>query len=78
MISYPFGKILSDVVGKAFGGVALSYAFSVPGLVMWLLIIIALSLIAISAVAVLFLREPARNHVAAATGAAPADPPQPK
>jgi putative ABC transport system permease protein len=46
LISYPFGKLLSDVVGKAFGGVALSYAFSVSGLVMWLAIIMVLSLIA--------------------------------
>jgi putative ABC transport system permease protein len=45
LISYPFGKLLSDVVGRAFGGVALSYAFSVSGLVMWLVIIIVLSLI---------------------------------
>jgi putative ABC transport system permease protein len=45
LISYPFGKILSDVVGKAFGGVALSYSFSVSGVVLWLVVIVVLSLI---------------------------------
>jgi putative ABC transport system permease protein len=45
LISYPFGKLLSDVVGKAFGGLALSYSFSVSGLVLWLVVIVVLSLI---------------------------------
>jgi MFS family permease len=40
--------------------------------------IIALTLIAISSIAVLFLREPARNQAAAVTAPVPSDPPQPK
>jgi putative ABC transport system permease protein len=46
LISYPFGKILSDAVGKAFGGVALSYSYSMTGLVTWLIAIVVLSLVA--------------------------------
>jgi putative ABC transport system permease protein len=45
LISYPFGKVLSDTVGIAFGGVALSFAFSAIGVVLWLAIMAVLSII---------------------------------
>jgi putative ABC transport system permease protein len=43
LVSYPFGKVLSDAVGIAFGGVPLSYAFSAIGLILWLAIMAGLS-----------------------------------
>jgi putative ABC transport system permease protein len=46
LISYPFGKLLSDAVGIAFGGVAFSFAFSAIGIAMWLAIMSVLSIIA--------------------------------
>jgi putative ABC transport system permease protein len=45
LISYPFGKALSDAVGIAFGGLAFSFAYSAIGLVLWLVIMAVLSII---------------------------------
>jgi putative ABC transport system permease protein len=46
LVAYPFSWFLNDAVGKAFGGVAFSFEFSLAGVVMWLVIIAVLSVVA--------------------------------
>jgi putative ABC transport system permease protein len=46
LVAYPFSWFLNDAVGKAFGGVAFSFSFSLVGVVMWLALIAVLSVVA--------------------------------
>jgi putative ABC transport system permease protein len=46
LVAYPFSWFLNDAVGKAFGGVAFSFSFSLVGVVVWLVIIAVLSVVA--------------------------------
>ena len=46
LLSFPLGKLMSDGVGYAFFSIPLSYAFSVSGILFWLLIVLFLSAIA--------------------------------
>jgi len=46
LLSYPVGCLLNGAVGSAFLGVLTGYAFSYPGVVVWLVVVVIVSIIA--------------------------------
>jgi putative ABC transport system permease protein len=43
LLAIPLSKLLSDAVGMAFLQVPLSFTFSVPGMLLWLAVVLVLS-----------------------------------
>jgi putative ABC transport system permease protein len=46
ILAWPIGKLLSDAVGVAFLQAPLNYTFSIPGMLLWLAIVLVLAALA--------------------------------